>query len=523
MVPFMSIAGTSSRFLFWLYSKLCSAGLLLLLALAASETQAQIPGDLDPAFGNGGAVAALNISTGNEAARAVVVQPDGKIVVAGYCAVGVSHFSFCAARLHANGLPDLEFGTNGKFTTEFGRVGSAGYAMALQPDGKIVVAAGCRVVANGREFFCVLRLHANGTLDSEFDGPTGIGAFVLSAFPGDSTATAIALQPDRKIVLVGFCADDQGRNRSCAARLNPDGTLDAGFGGGSNIYARSGQFDEPSAVALNIEGKIMIAGTYLSFDGSKYFFVLRITANGAVDTEFNSGAARLVAFNNAVVERLSAVAIQPDNRIVLAGNCRSGDDMNFCIARINSNGWNDDGFVGPSGGINGSFVLPLGYNDDALSAVALQPDGKIVLGGSCGGAFCLTRLHADGLWDTSFDGSAGNGNGLVRVRIGAFRASAHAMALQRDGKIVLAGGCRDSNGNDDFCLARLHGGPFGARNCSPDIVVSATIDTLILARVVRGLSETNALRGMTFAPHALRTSWSSIRNYLITQCGMSLR
>ena len=118
-----------------------------------------------------------------------------------------------------------------------------------------------------------------------------------------------------------------------------------------------------------------------------------------------------------------------------------------------------------------------------------------------------------------------NGTGKVITQIGAGDDLASALALQPDGKIVAGGNCH--NGTDyDFCLARYQGGPFEARNCSLDIdgdnQVLATTDILISARVALGMSGNTVLNGITFAPHATRTTWPAIRDYLVTQCGMSI-
>ncbi|HPT57140.1 MAG TPA: hypothetical protein PLK42_10715, partial [Casimicrobium sp.] len=142
--------------------------------------------------------------------------------------------------------------------------------------------------------------------------------------------------------------------------------------------------------------------------------------------------------------------------------------------------------------------------------------------------FCIKRLYDNGSLDTTF-----NGSGTVRTSIsGNFNAStsdvAYGMALQPDGKIVLAGTCRDGAGANigNFCVARYEGGPFAARLCSVDLDGDgrflATTDGLIFNRVGLGLTGDAVVSGIGFAPEATRTTWPLIREYLVTQCGMSL-
>ena len=172
----------------------------------------------------------------------------------------------------------------------------------------------------------------------------------------------------------------------------------------------------------------------------------------------------------------------------------------------------------------GKVMTAIGTGHDHGRAIALQPDGKIVVAGYCWNGsnydFCLARYHSNGALDTSF-----GSNGTIISPIGSHGDEAYAIALQHDGKIVVAGNC--SNGNDsDFCLARYEGGPFGYRNCTMDIdgdgVVLATTDMLIGTRVALGMTGSAVINGISFASHATRKTWPDIRNYLVTQCGMTL-
>ena len=513
---------------------------------AFAHAQDPIPGSLHttpfPGFASGnGKITNLAIGASDDFGQAVALQPDGKIVLAGYCYNG-SNKNFCIARLNADGTLDASFdgpggGGNGNFLLPIGASDDHASAIALQPDGKIVLAGRCLSVSNYD--FCVARLNADGSLDASFDGPSGSGngKFLLPIGTSDDFASAVALQPDGKIVMAGFCGNGSN-NDFCVARLNADGTLDASFDGPSG--SGNGKFllpvgtsdDYLSAIALQPDGKIVLAGHCFGASNED-FCVARLIADGSLDTSFDGpsggGNGKFLFLIGGGTDQATAVALQPDGKIVLAGTCTNGIDNDFCVARLNATGTLDASFDGPSGSGNGKFLLPIGATGDQATAVALQPDGKIVLAGGClNGSnydFCVARLNADGSLDSSFDGPSGSGNGKFLLPIGTDYDYANAVALQPDGKIVLAGTC--GNFIDSyFCVARLNGGPFGAKQCSPDYdgdgKVLATTDILIGARVALGLTGNAVVGGITFAAHATRTTWPDIRTFLVSQCGMTI-
>jgi uncharacterized delta-60 repeat protein len=516
-------------------------------AVVAFASHAQpTPGDFDPSFGSGGRVPSLPISGAQDETSAVAVQRDGKIVMAGTCVGQPLTSSFCVARLNANGTLDASFvgpmgNGSGKFLLP--PIGTAGRdaasALVLQADGKIIIAGSC--VSSQRVEFCVARLNTNGTWDTSFDGPSGNGngRFALSISETSDKVTAIALQPDGKIVMAGYCFVDN--DTFCVARLNVNGSWDLGFdgpGGDGN-----GRFllpkNDPSlgaradALVVRSDFRIVLAGK-CDLDGRVCVVPLR--SDGSLDTDWPGDDKGYLSFRmptNAVGDRVEA-QVQPDGKLVLALNCRgTGGYGEFCLARLNANGTLDATFDGPWGNGDGTFLIRVVEADALSAAMALQPDGKIVLAGGCLDGteyrFCAARLHPDGTWDTSFDGPSNGGNGrIVLPSVGSSGAEARALALQPDGKIVIAGSCDFSvvigGINTEFCVTRLNGGPFGARQCKADIdgdgVLSAATDTLILARVSLGIVGNAITNGINFAPQATRNTWPLIREYLNTQCGM---
>ena len=168
--------------------------------------------------------------------------------------------------------------------------------------------------------------------------------------------------------------------------------------------------------------------------------------------------------------------------------------------------------------------MPLGSNSAGAAALAAQPDGKLVITGFCYSGpnyhFCAVRLNSDGSFDTTF-----NVTGKLIQLIGSNDDQVAALAVQPDGRIVLAGACVNGAASN-FCAVRLDGGPFGARACTLDLdgdgKVLATTDALISMRVALGLRGSAVVGGIVFPAGATRTDWPAIRAYLETQCGMTL-
>jgi uncharacterized delta-60 repeat protein len=294
-------------------------------------------------------------------------------------------------------------------------------------------------------------------------------------------ANKVRVQVDGKIVAAGYCSmGSAGTRRFCLARLDSIGNFDPDFDGPASVSPGNGRFMLPS-----------LTGT---------------TTNEAY-----------------------ALAIQPDGAIVVGGFCTNASPV-LCVVRLNADGSFDATFDGPGGSGDGMVLLPLGTSgNSSVNSIAIQPDGKLVLAGSCTVAgsrdFCVARLHSDGTLDTGFDGESGSANGAFSFAMGIADDRAAEVALQPDGRMLVAGTCGLS-GKQDFCIARLNGGSYGAMRCTLDLdgdnYVIASIDGLIMTRVALGMVGSAALAGVSFPAGAIRTDWSSIRTYLVTQCGMTI-
>src|SRR5207249_1300852 len=369
----------------------------LLLVLSFAHSVDAGPGDLDPSFGTGGRV--LTDFGGGDGARALALQAEGRIVVAGSSSAGAFGSDFALARYNSNGSLDPSFGTGGRVLTDFGGDDEA-RALALQDDGKIVVAGGF-----GGPFFALARYNPGGTLDTSF----GTGGRVFTNFGGRDGARALALQADGKIVAAGFTSSDFGtRRRFALARYNPDGSLDPSFRGGRVVTSFADR-DEASALALQSDGKIVVAG-FSDAGGRQDFALARYNPDGGLDLSFGSGGRVLTDFGGD--DEAAALALQADGKIVVAGLSGSGGVALVALARYNPNGTLDASF-GSGGQVLTDFGLARG--------LVLQADGRIVVAGG----ISLARYNQNGSLDPSF---GSGGRALTDF-------DALALALQPDGKV----------------------------------------------------------------------------------------
>jgi uncharacterized delta-60 repeat protein len=484
--------------------------LLWLVASALAAALPGAPGTLDATFGSGGKVI-TPIGSSGDTATSLAIQPDGKIIAAGFCFIG-SNNDFCLARYLANGALDTSFNSTGKVTSEIGSSQDYGNSVALQADGKIVVAGQC--VNGASTAFCLARYLADGSLDTSFNVN---GKVITSIGSSGDSARSLALQPDGKIVVAGRCSN--GINYDfCLARYDANGALDLSFNTTGKVITSIGNSGASvQSLALQPDGKILVAGECANATDLD-FCLARYLTDGTLDSSFGTSG-RVITPIGGGDDRANSLALRPDGKIVVAGECSNATDFDFCLARYLANGSLDSSF-----GTSGKVITPIGGGDDRANSLALQSDGKIIVAGFCNTGsnfdFCLARYFANGALDTYF-----NDTGKVTTPIGSSTDGAKTVALQADGKIVAAGFC-DNGVSYEFCLARYEGGPFDAKNCSLDIDgdnrVLATTDSLIHTRIALGLTGNAVIGGITFAPNATRNTWPLIRDYLVTQCGMSL-
>jgi uncharacterized delta-60 repeat protein len=422
--------------------------LLAALSLSSSATALAAPGDLDSSFDGDGR--ALVDFGGADQGRSVVLQPDGKIVMAGYSnAAGTNDFA--VARLGPSGALDASFGSaGGRQLVGFGGNVDFGWAVALQPGGNVLVAGSSN--AGGDNNFALVRLGPNGLPDGSF-GAAGLTGADLG---GNDVGRAVVLQPDGKVYAVGHTNAGANPFNFGIARFGTDGQPDTTYTPTGWQLVDFMSTDFTGSATLQADGKLLVAGYNAPGAAANNLEVARINSNAAPDNTFAGDGTTAVDFGGA--ESGSGVVQQPDGKIVVAGGSNAGGDEDFAIARLGTNGSPDTSFAG-----DGKTVVDFGGADTG-HAVALQPDGKILIAGYTfkGGnyAFALARLQPNGLLDTTF----GDG-GKAIAEFGA-EDIAWGLAIQPDGKIVVSGHT-NADANFNFALARFEGDPGGPAGGGP--------------------------------------------------------
>ncbi|WP_158290254.1 putative Ig domain-containing protein [Ramlibacter sp. WS9] len=259
-----------------------------------------------PVQGTGKAI--IPVGGSDDEGRSVTVQPDGKIIVAGRSLNGNNDFSL--VRLNANGSLDSTFGGSpapGKAIIPVGDGDDVGYSVTVQPDGKIIVAGN---TSNGIDNdFSLVRLNADGSLDSTFGGSPAPGKAIIPV-GGDDQGQSVTVQPDGKIIVAGY--SDNGSNYDFSlVRLNANGSLDSTFGGspapGKAIIPVGSSYDYGYSVTVQPDGKIVMAGS--SMDGNYDLSLVRLNADGTLDTSFGGPATNTLGGTASFTEGGAAVAL----------------------------------------------------------------------------------------------------------------------------------------------------------------------------------------------------------------------
>ena len=447
---------------------------------------------------NGTGQVLTDFGEGVQSATTIGIQANGKIVAGGYAEIsGGADADFAIARYNTDGSPDSTFNNDGRQTTDFGNYDNA-YSLALQSDGKIILAGpsvgpnsnfaiarynidggldnsfngngkqttnlitdfetGNSVVAiqsNGKivvagytpggtnhNDFVVARFNTNGSIDNTFNNN---GVLTIDFTSSDDYSGSVAIQSDDKIVVTGYSYiySPVTIQHLAVARYNPDGSLDSSFADNGKLEGISKQqYTVFNSSVIQADGKLLAAGS--AWNGSNYdFAVARYNSNGSPDSSFSNDGKQITDFG--ATDEAVSVVIQPDGKIVVAGNCKT----QFAIARYNTNGSLDNTFSG-----DGKLIFSMGFAD-ACKSVALQSDGKIVMAGYTftdrnydSAYFAIARLNSDGTPDNTF-----NQNGKQLTGFDSSPSFAASIAIQNDGKILIAGRSYLNN-QDNFSLAR---------------------------------------------------------------------
>jgi uncharacterized delta-60 repeat protein len=340
------------------------------------------------------------------------------------------------------GALDQTFGTGGKVTTDFGTEFDDALDVVVQPDGKIIAVGDNREQFDFANKFAVARYTAAGALDATFDSDGLVTTDVSGVLVLADSAQAVALQPDGKVVVAGITG-----LHGVIARYNSDGSLDTTFDGDGKktvVFSCIGSGgDGFYDVAVQPDGKIVAVGRNspcsLAEQTNKNFAVARLMSDGSLDATFD-GDGRVMTDLGTNGDAAYALALQPDGKIVVAGQS-SADAV---LVRYKTDGSLDSSFDG-----DGKLFTNLGPGNVA-SDVLVQPDGKIIAAGG-GGDFVLLRYEASGAPDTSFDG-----DGKATTDFGSAFEAALSVALLPGGKLIAVGTAGLNVTAANFALARYH-------------------------------------------------------------------
>ena len=425
-------------------------GMVLILAVT-TPSQAH-PGQLDVAFGAGGQ-RTMDLGGTYDWGYATAVQPDGRILAAGVTNARGTH-DFAVSRYLPSGELDPSFGENGVTISDFGKSWDWAHALAIQPDGQVVV-AGVSDRSGSRDF-ALARYTADGKPDQSF-GKEGLVFTPVRPLSSDMVHS-LAIQPDGNIVAAGVTFDDKATLRPhgdfMIVRYSPRGELDPAFGVGgvvtTNFEAES--YDEPYAVVLQPDGRVILGGTSNTGGGVGRIFgadnlaLARYLPNGLIDPSFGQGG-KVIVDAGSMQESIRGLALQPDGAIVAAGRTSGEKRGDLVMARFLTTGQLDPSFGGAP--IAGLSIDDLGTAEEGLTSVALLPDGAIVAGGVAAprpnGDLAVVRYDRQGRLDRSF-----GHNGIATADFGERDDRVRGIALQPDGKVVAVG-----SSETDFALARF--------------------------------------------------------------------
>jgi uncharacterized delta-60 repeat protein len=430
---------------------LVAFGMACAIALVLPGTAVADPGDLDPSFSENGKQT-TDFSGGDDASYALAIQGDGRSVVGGQTGQPGGDNDFALARYTTAGELDPTFSGDGRRVLDFQGTGGDDfvYDLAVQPDGRILAAGYTENPGDTRIAFAVARFRSNGTLDPTFGGD----GKVRTLFPeGPAYGYAVGIDSHGNIVVAGeveIDPDSDPRDFDFGvARYHPNGTLDHSFGGDGLLttdfdHGTDGGWD----LAIQPNDRIVVAG-WARPNEFYHFAVARYRTDGSRDGTFSGDGKLVVDVHPHVDNYALAVRLPPDGKIMVGGHITFNPAGGIIgLMRIRA-----DGTLDPAFGENGLIENELGQGGGVyFEDMALQDNNKIVVTGELRGPtenwLFVARYAAGGGVDHSF-----GSNGLTRVKFGAAaNAEGEAVEIQGNGKILAAG--RD-NVSSGFAAARL--------------------------------------------------------------------
>ena len=302
-----------------------------------------------------------------------------------------------------------------------------------------------------------------GQFDPSFGGDGRI--FATTGY-GSDLGNAIAVQADAKVLVAGACTDSSGTSKACILRYTENGASDSNFGvagTGKFLFQMGSAASGALAVTLQADGKIVVAG-WCTIASARKVCVARLLSTGQLDSSFASFGVATISWAGASPE-VAQITVVSGGRMLIAGTCRPLSYDNFCLTALTPSGSIDTTFA--SGEMSpGTITRQVGSGGDTLSGIGIQPNGQIVLAGSCFfppatgplNFYCLARFNSDGTYDASFGGSSTGNTGKVLIDFpsAGYDYRLRAMAVGIGGEIVAVGQCGPAS-TRSTCSARLDG------------------------------------------------------------------
>lgn len=365
----------------------------------------------------------VEVSSGTP--NAIAIQPNGKIIVAGSAGTTpLGNFAFAIARYNVNGSADKTFNSLGRQITRVGAVDDFGYSLALQADGRIILAG--YSANDDKNHFAVVRYNDNGIPDKTFNGNGKQTANVNSDL---QIGNSVAIQKNGKIIVAGYTLKG-AYNDFAVARFNTNGSPDKTFDKDGILTTDFASSDDyAGSVAIESDGRILVAGYSYTYSAvtTGHLAVARYNSDGSTDKSFGN-AGKLAGDYAQGYTSFNAIAVQKDGKVIAAGQTWNGKNYDFAVARFNTSGSIDKTFD-----IDGKRLTDFAGKNDYANSIVIQQDGKIIVAGSSNNQFAIARYNADGKPDNTF-----HGNGKLLTSMGFFDVG-ESVALQSDGKIVMAG------------------------------------------------------------------------------------
>ena len=513
------------------YARIASMGCLAAISAPGMAQSGTVDATFGP-YGTGWGETITRFATSFVALDGIVLPNDDNLI-GGVCTVTTAPPTvgthFCIQKMVANGgIAGVPTSGGAIYLKDSGTTmnqvsNGAGGAMLRQPDGKILLTAPCLSTAGATtNAFCVARFNADLSIDTTFGG--GFADNVArSAYYGlgSSYPNAIALQPDGKIVVAGQCPQGATTTVMCAVRFSSTGVLETAFGNLRQFSpVTASGFDQAKSVIIATDGKIVLGGNCRS--GSfQYPCAGRLNTDGSIDTAFNTGslAPKVLPGIGGADDYINDMKAQANGELVWGGHCTNGAGTQRvpCAIRMLPSGnqliagADFDGATVPTG--NYQLLEPDSGGAFRIDKLLMPSDGKffaMLRDDSSPKKSLIRRYNEDGSFDANWTQTP------ITWQYNSGRAI--AIGQQSSGKLLVMG---DSEGRA-FVL-RLNNRPSAGRNCSMDIdgdgKVLPTTDGLLLARASAGLTGTAVTAG-AIGGGAQRTTWATIREYLVMQCDM---